>query len=203
MRIVAGTARGRRLVVPKGDATRPTTDRVREATFNALFSLDAIEDATFCDLFAGSGALGLEALSRGAAHVTFVERDRAALDALRTNIDTLGFGDQSTISASDSMRWLATAGSVDVILADPPYDFVEWESLLGTAKATLIVAESGKPIDTTPAWSTLRERTYGSTVVTILAASPAEAKAPETQAPETQAAQPQAAETVQTKESAT
>jgi len=74
--------------VPEGTTTRPTTDRVREATFNALYSMAVIEDATFVDLFAGSGALGLEAISRGAAHVTFVERDRHALAALKQNIET-------------------------------------------------------------------------------------------------------------------
>ncbi len=168
MRIVAGTARGRRLVVPDGSATRPTTDRVREATFNSLFSLDVIDDAHFVDLFAGSGALGLEALSRGAAHVTFVERDRAALAALRTNIATLGFDDQSTVVATDSLRWISIAGHHDVVLADPPYDFDSWPLLLATIEADLLVAESNSRIDTVEPWSVVRERTYGSTVVTIL-----------------------------------
>jgi 16S rRNA (guanine966-N2)-methyltransferase len=168
VRIVAGTARGRKLVVPDGSATRPTTDRVREATFNALFSLDVIDDATYVDLFAGSGALGLEALSRGAAHVTFIERDRAALAALRKNIDTLGFTDESTVIATDSMRWIATAGHFDVVIADPPYDFDAWELLQTTADATVLVAESNAPIVVVEPWGLLRERTYGSTVVTII-----------------------------------
>ena len=76
MRVVAGTAGGRRLTAPAGSGTRPTPDRVREAVFNALGSLDAVIDARVADLYAGSGALGFEALSRGAAHCTFVERDR-------------------------------------------------------------------------------------------------------------------------------
>ncbi len=168
VRIVAGSARGRRLVVPDGTSTRPTTDRVREATFNALFSLGVIEDATFVDLFAGSGALGLEALSRGAAHATFVERDRSALTALRTNISTLGFDDQATIVASDSVRWIATAGHHDVVLADPPYGFDSWPQLLATVEADVLVAESNNAIDAVEHWVLVRERTYGSTVVTIL-----------------------------------
>ncbi|MFT4988336.1 MAG: 16S rRNA (guanine966-N2)-methyltransferase [Acidimicrobiales bacterium] len=168
VRIVAGSARGRRLVVPDGLTTRPTTDRVREATFNALFSLDAIEDASFVDLFAGSGALGLEALSRGAAHATFVERDRGALAAVRKNIETLGFDEQATVVAVDSMRWIATAGHHDVVVADPPYGFDEWDALLATAKAGLIVAESNNPIEIAEPWEIVRERTYGSTVVTIV-----------------------------------
>ena len=82
MRIVAGTAGGRKLVVPQGETTRPTSERVREAIFNSLYSLDAIDGADVLDLFAGSGALGLEALSRGAAHATLVETDRNALNAI-------------------------------------------------------------------------------------------------------------------------
>jgi len=171
VRIVAGSAKGRRLIVPEGSTTRPTTDRVREATFNALFSLGAIEDATFVDLFAGSGALGLEALSRGASHVTFVERDRAALAALNQNIETLGFGEQSTVVGADSMRWLKTGRECDVLLADPPYDFDDWFLLLEDTTAELLVAESGKTADLADMageWEVLRERRYGSTVVTIL-----------------------------------
>lgn len=170
MRIVTGSARGRRLVVPDGDATRPTTDRVREATFNSLFSMNAIEDATFCDLFAGSGALGLEALSRGAAHCTFVERDRRALAALETNIDLLDFGDQATVVTGDALRWIANAGPFDVLLADPPYDFDDWPGLLDVVATTgtaLVVAESDRPLEEHPSWTTGRERKYGSTVVTI------------------------------------
>ena len=167
MRIVSGTAGGRRLIVPDGTTTRPTTDRVREATFNVLFSMNAIEDATFVDLFAGSGALGLEALSRGAAHVTFVERDRAALAALRANIEALRFEDQSTVLATDSLRWLPTAGHFDVMLADPPYDFEAWPQVFAAADADLIVVESNDAVDLPADWESLRERSYGSTVVQI------------------------------------
>lgn len=167
MRIVSGTAGGRRLVVPDGTTTRPTTDRVREATFNVLFSMNAIENATFVDLFAGSGALGLEALSRGAAHVTFVERDRAALAALRTNIETLGFGDQSTILATDALRWLPNAGHFDVMLVDPPYDLEVWPEIFEAADADLLVVESNDAVAVPGDWESLRERSYGSTVVLI------------------------------------
>lgn len=129
--------------------------------------MSAIEDATFVDLFAGSGALGLEALSRGAAHVTFVERDRAALKALRTNIETLGFGDQSTVLATDSLRWLPTSAHHDVMLADPPYDFALWPDLFAQANADLVVVESNGAIEVPDDWESLRDRRYGSTVVTI------------------------------------
>lgn len=172
MRIVAGSARGRRLVVPSGDRTRPTTDRVREAVFNALFSLDAIENATFCDLFAGSGALGLEALSRGATHCTFVERDRDALAAIEDNISALGFGDETRIAVGDAMGVAVTGGPFDVVLADPPYGFDQWPALLDVLAdrgTGLVVAEAGEPIDPHPRWTTIRDKAYGSTVVTILA----------------------------------
>jgi len=133
--------------------------------------MNAIEDLTFVDLFAGSGALGLEALSRGAAHVTFVERDRAALAALRTNIETLKFDEQAKVVATESMRWLSSAGHHDVILADPPYDFAAWDELLEAAESSLLVAESNDPITANGGWEIQRERTYGSTVVTILSAA--------------------------------
>ncbi len=95
MRVVAGELRGRRIDAPPGNDTRPTTDKVREATFNALGSLDLVRDALVVDLYAGSGALGIEALSRGAAHCTFVERDRSALRTLRDNLAALGLDDRS------------------------------------------------------------------------------------------------------------
>lgn len=170
MRIVSGSAKGRRLRVPDGDATRPTTDRVREATFNALFSMDAIDGAHFCDLFAGSGALGLEALSRGAAAATFVERDRSALIALRDNIASLGFEDRSTIWQTDAVQWAAGKSDIDVWLADPPYAFDQWKLLLDRISDGIVVAESDSPVDPHERWEITRERRYGSTVVCILQA---------------------------------
>ena len=100
MRIVAGEWRGRRLVAPRGDATRPTADRTREALFSMLTSrLGSFEDLAVADLFAGSGALGLEALSRGAANCLFVEQDGAALAALRANITALDARDRAAVEA--------------------------------------------------------------------------------------------------------
>ena len=103
MRVVAGELRGRRIEAPPGTDTRPTTDKVREATFNALGSLDLVRDALVVDMFAGSGALGIEALSRGAAHCTFIERDRTALRTLRDNIDVLGLTDKARVVPGDAM----------------------------------------------------------------------------------------------------
>jgi 16S rRNA (guanine966-N2)-methyltransferase len=142
MRVVAGELRGRRIVAPAGTSTRPTTDIVREATFNALGSRDLVVGAQVADLYAGSGAIGIEALSRGAQHCTFVERDRDALRALRTNLETLGLTDRSRIVTGDVLA-VAAAIDAELVFADPPYDFTAWDRLLGSIRAPFVVAESG------------------------------------------------------------
>lgn len=120
MRIIAGQWRGRPLAAPKGDATRPTADRTREALFSMLTSrVGSFEGLAIADLFAGSGALGFEALSRGAATCLFVEQDRAALDALRANADKLGI--RADIRASSVMALGPAPKPMDLILMDPPY----------------------------------------------------------------------------------
>lgn len=120
MRVIAGTWRGRQLVAPKGDATRPTADRTREALFSMLTSrLGSFEGLAVADLFAGSGALGIEALSRGAASCLFVEQDRAAIDALRGNLARLGaIGD---VRAMSVLGLGAATAPLDVVMLDPPY----------------------------------------------------------------------------------
>lgn len=121
MRIIAGDWRGRTLVAPKGEATRPTADRVREALFSMLTSrLGSFEGLAVADLFAGSGALGLEALSRGAASCLFVEHDKPALDALRTNIAKLGA--KADVRAQSVLALGPAPAPLDVIVMDPPYD---------------------------------------------------------------------------------
>lgn len=167
-RIIAGEARGRRLKVPRGDRVRPTTDRVRESIFAALGSVGDLAGAVVLDAFAGSGALGLEALSRGAAHATFVERHRATAAILRANIAELDFGDRCRVVYGDVLRWLGTAGeSFDVAFCDPPYDFPDhgWERLLGRLDAGILVAESDRPVRAHPDWIVISERRRGSTVV--------------------------------------
>ena len=122
MRIIAGQWRGRKLIAPKGDATRPTADRARETLFAMLTSrLGSFEGLQVADLFAGSGALGLEALSRGAATCLFVEQDRAALDAIKANIAALGARESTRIEAGSVMALRAATAPLDLILADPPY----------------------------------------------------------------------------------
>ncbi|WP_284125792.1 16S rRNA (guanine(966)-N(2))-methyltransferase RsmD [Parerythrobacter aestuarii] len=123
MRIIAGEWRGRRLVAPKGDATRPTADRTRETLFSMLASrLGSFEELSVLDLFAGSGALGLEALSRGAAKCLFVEQEKPALDTIRANIAALGARERSNVTAGSALQLGPARESVDLILADPPYE---------------------------------------------------------------------------------
>lgn len=123
MRIIAGTYRSRSIITPKGDGTRPTTDRARESLFNILSHNFDLEDATVLDLFAGSGAFGFEALSRGASHVTFIEKDRKALEAISENIQALDVEKVVSVVKLDVYKWLSAAsGAYDLIFADPPYD---------------------------------------------------------------------------------
>ncbi len=121
MRIIAGEWRGRSIEAPPGQATRPTADRVRETLFSMLASrLGSFEQLRVADLFAGSGALGLEALSRGAVTATFVESDRAALDAIKRNADKLGATDRARVFGGSALA-LPRSDPFDLILADPPY----------------------------------------------------------------------------------
>lgn len=167
--MVAGEFGGRRLVAPEGLATRPTTDRVREAVFNSLQSMGVLEGAVVADLFAGSGALGIEALSRGAAHCTFVERDRAAISALRANIAALAIGDRCTVRESDVVAWLPAMRGIDLAFIDPPYAFDGWAPLLALVHdCGLVVAEADAEIDPPEGLRLLRARRYGRTWVTLL-----------------------------------
>src|SRR5688500_18612959 len=122
MRIIAGAWRGRPLLAPPGQTTRPTSDRAREGLFSMLQSrLGSLEELQVADLFAGTGALGLEALSRGAAFCTFVEKEREAHDMLRRNIDKLGAGDRADIRAQAVEHAPPPRRPCDLILMDPPY----------------------------------------------------------------------------------
>jgi 16S rRNA (guanine966-N2)-methyltransferase len=174
MRVVAGSARGRPLTAPEGARTRPTSDRVREAVFNALFSLDdAVDGARVLDLFAGSGALGIEALSRGASSATFVEQARPAVAAIEHNIGHTGVEDRATIVRSDVLDWLARSpGQYDVVLCDPPYDFADWPALLVALEPVLptglAVLESDREVELEAQWQEIRTRRYGGTVVSIV-----------------------------------
>lgn len=177
MRIVAGAARGRRLVAPTGSAVRPTADRVKEALFSSLAPL--IPGASVLDVFAGSGALGLEALSRGASHVTFVEQDRRALAALATNIATVDLPGTAVV-AGEARRVLAGGSALsgrpfDLVLLDPPYALDETTLALLLADlaghlapgASVVVERSAEaPVPGWPATLVAGEpRRYGATAL--------------------------------------
>ena len=131
MRVISGSARSRRLTALEGLATRPTTDKVKEGMFNSI-QFD-IEGRDVLDLFAGSGQLGIEALSRGAAHCTFVDNSRGAVAVVRKNVETVGFSDRSTVLQCESLGYLASCRGrkkFDIIFLDPPYaTFLLKESL--------------------------------------------------------------------------
>lgn len=169
MRVVAGEFGGRKLVAPEGLTTRPTTDKVRQAVFNSLESMGLIDDAVVADLFAGSGAMGIEALSRGAARCTFVERDRSALAALKVNLDALRLGDRATVVTSDVMAWVPAMRGVDLALVDPPYSFDAWPQLLALLQVDYVLCESAREVPAPDGWDTVRAKQYGRTAVTLLA----------------------------------
>lgn len=138
MRIIGGRFAGRRIAAPPGSSTRPTTDRVRESLMSSIISRlgESVESAVVLDPFAGSGALGLEALSRGATRVTFVERDRTAFSVLKENVSTLGCTERATLmlgDASSLLNPIISHGPYSLILLDPPYtlDPTVVERLLG------------------------------------------------------------------------
>ena len=145
MRIIAGALKGRRLVTPKGDTTRPTADQVRIALMDTL--TPRLPGARLLDLFAGAGGVGLEALSRGAAHATFVERDPRALAALRANVETLGVAAQARVERADvraALDRLAREGArFDIVFLDPPYDQDLVVPTLQRLGASALVAPGG------------------------------------------------------------
>lgn len=167
-------------MAPDGIETRPTLDRVREAIFNSLTSLDAIDAARVLDLYAGSGALGIEALSRGATSCTFVDYGRNARRAISTNLETTGFRDQATVVAQDVLQWLREATNVsvlrqfDLVLIDPPYaaDDALWVEVLDRvgrlAGGGVVVAESAREIALPSGWDAQKMKRYGGTLVSVL-----------------------------------
>ena len=169
MRIIAGTHRGHRIAAPKGRDTRPTSDRVRENAFNLIGPVDGAE---VLDLFAGSGAMGLEALSRGAAHATFVENDRDAARTIDANLEKLGL--HATVLRTDALRALQQERRrYDLILCDPPYDYDAGKlapHLAGrlTDDGVLVWETSSRePAPEVPGLAQRTTRTYGSARLTL------------------------------------
>ena len=169
MRIIAGSHRGHRIAAPKGRDTRPTSDRVRENAFNLI---GPVEGATVLDLFAGSGAMGLEALSRGAAQATFVESDRDACRVIDANLDKLGL--RATVLCQDAVRAVAQERTrYDLVLVDPPYGYDPQRLAPGLARLLaedgLLVWESSSrlPAPEVAGLAERTSRTYGSARLTL------------------------------------
>jgi 16S rRNA (guanine966-N2)-methyltransferase len=176
MRVIAGRFGGRRLRTPAGKGTRPTAERVREALFSMLGPLDGL---LVLDLFAGTGALGIEALSRGARRALFVERDSAALAVLAENLNTLGLVQaEAEIRRGDARVALRTARerheTYDLIFIDPPYgQALDWEATLAVAlppllaPGTRVVVESDRRVPLGLSLAVEQQRRYGDTTITI------------------------------------
>jgi 16S rRNA (guanine966-N2)-methyltransferase len=170
VRVVAGAWKGRRLQAPRGQRTRPTADRVREALFSILGD---VTGASVLDLFAGSGALGIEALSRGAGSAVFVEQDARSAAVIRSNLAAVGA--EAEVRRQDVLRFLrSVSGSFDLVFLDPPYDSAarlagSLEELLPgvTAESGRIVTESDKRTPLELELPLLRERTYGDTRIAV------------------------------------
>jgi 16S rRNA (guanine966-N2)-methyltransferase len=182
LRVIAGSAGGLTLVAPKGGTARPTTDRVKESLFAAL-GPDRIMDASVLDLYAGSGALAIEALSRGATRAVLVERDHAAVTAIRRNLATTRLREQARVQDSTVATFLGgkppAERPFDLVLADPPYAATapELGRVLGGLDRTGWLAESATVVVERPSeavaipapesWETTWERAYGDTLVTV------------------------------------
>jgi 16S rRNA (guanine966-N2)-methyltransferase len=175
VRVIGGSSRGRRLPARLPAAVRPTSDRVREAIFDILGSMGGVPGLTVADLFCGSGALGAEALSRGAAAVTFVDQDPEVLSAVRANLTAVGLADladqPATVVRGELPGWLGRAPRFDLALCDPPYAFDDWETLLTSLQADVAVLESSVPFDVPDGWMVARSRRYGGTLVTVASAT--------------------------------
>jgi 16S rRNA (guanine966-N2)-methyltransferase len=183
MRIVGGEFRGRPLATPRTNAIRPTTDRTREAVFNVLAHrfADHLEGARVLDLFAGTGALGLEALSRGAAHCLFIEESAEGRGLIRTNVEAFGLTGRTKVFRRDAAR-LGDVGTIEpfgLVFADPPYGKGLGDAALRSAlaggwlrPATLCVVEeaASAPFDPGPGFSVIDERIYAETVIRFVSA---------------------------------
>lgn len=178
MRVIAGEAKGRRLTGLRSPGLRPTTDRVREALFSTLGP--DVAGARVLDLFAGSGALGIEALSRGARSAVFVDHDKGALAAIRANLELTRMVDRATVVPLAAERYVGSipAGSVDLVLMDPPYATGVPEEVLralvaggALAPGAQVVLETGEPLPegAAPAgMEVVRQRRYGDSTLVFL-----------------------------------
>ena len=179
LRVIGGEAKGRRLVAPDLPGLRPTSDRVREAVFDVLEARGLVEGASVLDLFAGSGALGIEAISRGAGSAVLVESDARAARVIERNLAVLGeLAGRGRVVRQEALVFLAgpgsarpqgAAGRFDVALVDPPYHFPGWDLLLGLLAplASVAVFEHSNRLETSPHFQVIRLYRHGGTLLTL------------------------------------
>ncbi len=167
MRVVGGEARGRPLRAKLPDSVRPTTDMAREAIFSMLESRGGVVDLVVADLYCGSGAMGIEALSRGAAKVYFVDADPACLTAARANLEPLALAGEAHYLRVTLPLWQPPA-DLDLVIADPPYGPCDAAALLDGVMAARAIVENDRFVDAPPGWSVTKQKRYGTTLVTML-----------------------------------
>lgn len=181
MRVIGGVLGGRRLTAPVPAGVRPTPDMAREAIFNSLYGMGLPQGATVVDAYAGTGAMGIEALSRGARHATFVDTNRRACDTIEANLAMLRKGSAcfgtTDVRCGDVMAYLAGGGArahPDVVFADPPFADADWAALLAQTQADVVVAKWNGPVVGVDAdrWNVLRTKRYGAVHVTVLGRTP-------------------------------
>lgn len=171
MRVIGGSARGRQLKAKLPPSVRPTTDFAREAIFSMLESRGGLTDLVVADLYCGSGAMGIEAMSRGARKVYFIDADPACLAAVRTNLEPLRLEGEALYVRATLPIW-SPPGDLDLVLADPPYGPLDVASVLAGVRAERVVVENDRHVDAPPGWLVTKTKRYGTTLVTMLEPAP-------------------------------
>jgi 16S rRNA (guanine966-N2)-methyltransferase len=167
VRVIGGVARGRRLKAKLPPTVRPTTDYAREAIFSMLESRGGLRDLVVADLYCGSGAMGIEALSRGAAKVYFVDADPHCLSAARDNLTPLHLEGEAVFVRAALPMWTPPR-DLDLLLADPPYGPLDLTSVLHDVHAERVVVENDRHMDAPEGWQVTKTKRYGTTLVTML-----------------------------------
>lgn len=167
VRVIGGTARGRQLKAKLPATVRPTTDYAREAIFSMLESRGGLGDLVVADLYSGSGAMGIEALSRGAAKVYFIDTDPACLAAAKSNLEPLKLHGEAVFVRSNLPVWNPPR-DLDLVLADPPYGPLDLASVLHDVAAGRVIVENDRHMDAPSGWLVTKTKRYGTTLVTML-----------------------------------
>lgn len=174
MKVLSGRDNGRRIEAPAGRAVRPTSARVRRSLFDMVESRFDLRECVVFDLFAGTGALGIEALSRGAPQAVFVDIRPESINVIRRNLATLRLEARASVTRMDVLQYVQRPwGPLDsnqlrLIFCDPPYDFDRWEAVLAHVPEGVVIVESNREIHVAPRWECLKMKSYGDTVVQLL-----------------------------------